>query len=405
MSARTRLLEIMSAAGLAKLKDEQALREGAASAANTAQWSGALQSLVPALTSGLGAYQGSVADDAKAAADQVAAEHIGDTGTVGVGPGFTGAREGAYVETPSELAAKAIAGNATLNPQKPTGLADSLSAFLGDSAGAAAKAKAYASTKIATGVDANRTGDEAKRLAAQVRAQAEADKAAALAAAATQHVDDQKFTAGQNDLNRQNAAEIAAGHDVSKKRTGGAPAPGSTADLQHQKLKLEIAALEKQQKEGKPLAPEAVDRLTIAREALSNLHDLKGVAGSQETMGAFSAFQRAIPNWASALKSDDRIAFEKLDARVQRNIAKSMEQGAITGGEQAMYTGMLADSSNSHDAYMKTLDRIDKEVSAKQAAYERNLKASGYNVPPSGADVAARGRDLPATADLPPGEW
>lgn len=382
-----RLAELLAAANLAKLQDDQAAREGAASAANTGQWINALQSLVPAATGALDKYQGSVAKDADTAAAQEIANHAADVGD--------------NVDTPTTIASGAVAGNDKLAPKKPTGILDSLGALLGNRESAAAAAKAKATAGITGEVMANREkqrliekakDDEAAKVARDEQARMDAAQAAA---------DTREFQASENEANRQNARDIATGHDAAKPKKAPADpsvkeAKAETAALQRKKLELEIAALEKQSASGKPMNAADLERLTSARESLHNLADLKDIAGSQTTQGAFSAAQRAIPSWASALKSDERIRFEQHDARVKRTIAKAMEQGAITGGEQEMYNKMLADSSNSHSAYMQSLADIEKDLTQKQAAYEANLRNSGFNVPP---DITRRDSGPPAASD------
>jgi hypothetical protein len=137
-----RLRELLAAADLAKLQDEQTAREGANAAANTGQWINALQAIVPAASSALGAYQGNVAKDADTAAAQEIANHVGDVGD--------------DVDTPSAIAANAVGANEKLTPKKPSGLIDSLGALLGNRASAAAAAKAKATAGITGEVMANR---------------------------------------------------------------------------------------------------------------------------------------------------------------------------------------------------------------------------------------------------------
>lgn len=412
MSSRTRLLEIMSAAGLAKLKDDQALREGQASAANTGQWINALRSIVPAATSALGAYQGSVADEAKTAAEQLAAAHVGDTGDAGA--------------TPGEYATKIAGADEALNPKKPTGLTDSLSAFFGDRAGAAAKAKADASTKIAAGVQGARDkvtteADKAAALAAKAKPVDEPgdnsvdmgiafDKAAALEPGTSPKSDELN---AKDRAERKSVAEMVRAEALAKtaeKKADAKPGPKATVDtdLRHRKLVAEVAAAEaaaKTKGAPKPLEAKQADDFTAIDEALTQARQLAADKGEIDTGPIASA-----RNFLAKKMGVDDPKVTEFKARTGDSLAdyiRSISGGAVAKDERAALLDNVPTATDDDTAFMAKLDFVLKKLETKRELMMRSAKARHVDVSgfESGSDVSPRGRDLPASAGLPPGEW
>lgn len=201
------------------------------------------------------------------------------------------------------------------------------------------------------------------------------------------------------DLNKARAEDIR-----NKPKGSGAPSAKSTDEAKLRALRIAEAerkaakddADAKKKEKGEKLAPAALDALTNQREAITNIEDLK-TAAETEGMGPGNVVQRNLPEFMSFLKDDSRVQFEQMHNNALRSIAKSKEQGAITGGEQGMYEKMLMDASTSKSAYTQSLARVTAELKRKQAAYESNLAQSGYNVPEA---IAPRGTETPAAASV-----
>ncbi len=147
---------------------------------------------------------------------------------------------------------------------------------------------------------------------------------------------------------------------------------------------------------GKPIPVEQVNKsITTPRETIAVLGDL-GEAAKDQTMGPGSWAWGLVPDWASAIKPADVVKFQGLSAEAERLVSKAKEDGAIQGGEQAMYKKQLQNAMNSKEAYLAELKRVTGEIKRRQAAHERALRDSGYNVPPGGpqAEGAAAADDL-----------
>jgi hypothetical protein len=226
-----RLLEILAQAQLAPIELQRAQQQAQSSAANTAQWIGALQSLVPLAGQAVGAYQKSVAEDADTAAQSLIAQNKSSVGPEQQGPTQSGAP--LYGDSVGDVASKAVDGSSDLAEPKPQGFLDSVGSLLGDEAGARAKARATALTGIANEVQGNR--EKADALARQNRLDAIAANNAATENAlkttqtelANTQIGDVKAQAAGRDL----ATKIAARKDAVQQVILGAP-PGSTlADI------------------------------------------------------------------------------------------------------------------------------------------------------------------------------
>lgn len=158
MSGFMRTAEILAQAGLADkdLARQQliAQRDAANAQAISSGITGSLSALTNVGLKGLDIYRQGVADVATTEAQRLQAAHKGDVGTQ-MNPGATTDKP-YYAEGAGDVATNAVAGDAELNPQKPSGFLDSISSLLGDKEAAAAKARAIAATGIANDVAANR---------------------------------------------------------------------------------------------------------------------------------------------------------------------------------------------------------------------------------------------------------
>jgi hypothetical protein len=418
MSSRTRLLEILNAAGLAKLKDEQALREGQNDAANTAQWAGALQSLVPAATSALGAYQGSVAKEADTAAAQEIANHAADVGD--------------NVDTPTTIASGAVAGNDKLAPKKPTGILDSLGALLGNRESAAAAAKAKATAGITGEVMANR---EKQRLIEK----AKDDEAAKVARdeqtrmdAAQVRSDEREFRSSEAEAARaakekQDADKLGAGNDaeyfglIRKKQAhlvpdewwsehfpgvakpkapvGGPAAPGSDADLRHRKLVADVAAAEATaDTKANPKPPEGARKDMAELNSTMNLiDDVQKKKGEIDT-GLVSKWGNQLGQWMG-IDDPKKSAFRAEVSGLRDDMLHALSGAAISPSEMGRLMEGLPSFEDNDSAFVAKLTAMRARIKSRLDA-----RAQMEGVTPSG-NVSPRDRAAPAAANIPSDGW
>lgn len=390
MSPRSRAIEILAAAGLGDQQLERERQRGQLAAENAKAWASLPSSLIPLLGQGIGAYQGQVQNEANTAAEQVAAEHIGDTGTQVEGPALPG-QERVYAETPAQVAAKALEANKTLTPDKPTGFFDSLGALIGNRDAASAKARAAATAKIAGTVDTNRTeGDKLARqswqdeqartaAAAAAKRQAEIDAQAKTNEERKLQLDEDKAAADFNikSFNEQdNRAKIAneakAKADALKAKHPGGPSPG------------------------KAMQPEMLDKfVTAPRDLLDKLDALGTMDIPSDATGVQGALATGAEKYlpvggamASQMIAPDRndVVTQIVDAVVQANNAMDRK---TTKESMALWDTQLRGAlAKGPVEFKKAVAKISADLRRTQVAREANLKASGFDVPGVGPTAA-----------------
>lgn len=151
---------------------------------------------------------------------------------------------------------------------------------------------------------------------------------------------------------------------------------------------------------GEPMSESEVGKLAKGDSLIKDIESLEPIAAKQP-MGVGGWLQRRIPDWASSLKSDQQTEFDQMNGFVMKQIAKGIEEGAITPGEQEQYNAMLANSSGSPTAYMASLKRILGIMKQRQADKRAALEQSNYNVPGATGNER-RGAETPAAAEVPP---
>ena len=240
VTSRSRLLELMSAADLAKLDLQKEQVRAQRDAQNTSQWVGALSQLVPLAGNVLG--KGMELADSNAL--ETAANAV-NAGTSARGAGMTLAKTGpsgpefaqSYDQTPEQVAAGLVAGNEGL--QAPVKSGNFLSDLVADPLGINSRARDKAATAARQGITkeivGNRATDaaDAKQklgvdwsvyqgkqatkaaAAARAQAQAEADKKLGLeddwkSALANQASGNAEETARHDRAMEANAARAAA---------------------------------------------------------------------------------------------------------------------------------------------------------------------------------------------------
>lgn len=194
----------------------------------------------------------------------------------------------------------------------------------------------------------------------------------------------------QIDENQAQAARAARVPTGGAKATDPVKAATAAANLR----KAEAQAKEAERKAtaneaGEPMSESEVGKLARGDSLITDIESLQPIAAKQP-MGVAGFLQRRIPDFAQSLKPDAMVQFDQMHGFVMKQIAKGIEEGAITPGEQEQYNNMLASSSSSPEAYMESLNRILGIMKQRQAAKREALKASGYNVPgPQGAAPTA----------------
>lgn len=197
--SRIRTAELLAAAGLAPQLLAREQQRGENEARQTQAWGDALGGAAKGVWSILGpggALEKNANDDSQLAADKAVADSASTTGTVGVGPGFVGDRQGAFVETPTEMAQKASSPLDSLAE-------GSMNPYAKD---AAARARVNAQKGIASTVQANQ--DKAASVARQARLDEQTRKTAEVQ---QQHVASGDAAAGIDRARARLPSIVAAG--------------------------------------------------------------------------------------------------------------------------------------------------------------------------------------------------
>lgn len=366
-------LDILAEAGLAdkELAREQlrAQRDAANSQALSSGLVGALGVLTNVGLKGADIYKQGVADDANTAAQSLVAQHKSDLGQA---LNETGGMENPYYgNTPADVAGKAVAGAADLNPEKPSGLWDSLSSLIGDKEAAAAKARANAQTQIVGDVTANRTtaGVQARQQredAAKLQNEANARDAAAAAKAQAQANTDRAYSLEEDKAAADENAKSFTEQDARAK---------AVAD---QRLKQEEINA-KARGQGGPPSQKSIDEEKLRQQAIA-----KGEAEA--------AARDAPPGLTKEVTSDT----QKKKIAAQLTLAKSDKLRALLSDpELAGYTGPL--SGVAHFLQGKTGELTQKQQQLL-TAIGRNSDA--YRVATTGA--GASGKELEMLASRVP---